>query len=85
MLVSAPGAVVEDNVVSNAAPSSTPSAGIVFLSSDRITAVGNRIVNMREGIAFRSSTGIYMDNTVGGATVAPYAGGTAAGSTNFSF
>jgi hypothetical protein len=45
-------------------------------------AVGNRIVNMRHGIALGG--GIYMDNTVGGATT-PFAGGIAAGATNFVF
>lgn len=76
------GAVVERNVVSNAALGPVNSVGIAMFGS-RNTAVGNRVVNMRTGIQF-GGPGIYMDNTVGGATT-PYFGGTAAGATNFSF
>ena len=45
--------------------------------------MGNRIDGMGTGILF-FGTGIYMDNTVGGA-MTPFSGGTAAGATNFSF
>jgi hypothetical protein len=78
----ATGVVVERNVVSNAAFGPTSSFGIAMGGSLN-TAVGNRVANMRFGINF-NGTGIYMDNTVGGATT-PYTGGTAAGATNFSF
>ena len=45
--------------------------------------IGNRVANMRKGIALFSS-GIYNDNTVGGATT-PFTGANAAGATNLSF
>jgi hypothetical protein len=54
-------------------------------SSPRASIVGNRVVNFRNGIFFTfGGSGVYMDNTVGGATV-PFTGGTAAGATNFTF
>jgi hypothetical protein len=76
-------AVAEGNVVSNAAFGPTSSVGIAFGGSERSTAIGNRIVNMRRGISM-GAAGVYMDNTVGGATT-PFNGGMAAGATNFSF
>jgi hypothetical protein len=39
---------------------------------------------MRNGIAIYNGIGLYMDNTVAGATT-PFIGGTPAGATNFSF
>lgn len=80
------GAVVERNVVSNAAFGPTDSYGIrLSQSSPRATIVGNRVVNFRNGIYFYfGGSGIYMDNTVGGATT-PFTGGVAAGATNFTF
>jgi hypothetical protein len=85
-LDSAPGAAVERNMISNASVGPTSSYGVYVLSSSsRSALVGNRIANMRTGISFNSGTiGVYMDNTVGGATT-PFSGGTAAGATNFSF
>lgn len=84
-LDSAPAAVVERNVISNAAFGPGVSYGVYVLNtSSRTSVVGNRIANMRIGIAFVGGTGVYMDNTVGGATT-PFSGGTAAGTTNFSF
>jgi hypothetical protein len=85
-LDSAPGAVVERNVISNAALGPNSSYGVYVLNnSTRSAVVGNRIANMRNGISFLGGgTGLYMDNTVGGATTA-FSGGTAAGATNFSF
>ena len=73
-------------VISNGALGPTSSYGVwVLNSSSRSSVVGNRIANMRNGIAFLSgATGVYMDNTVGGAAT-PFSGGTAAGATNFSF
>ena len=80
------GAVVERNVVSNAAFGPTDSYGIrLSQSSPRASIVGNRVVNFRNGIFFTfGGSGVYRDNTVGGATV-PFTGGTAAGATNFTF
>jgi hypothetical protein len=80
------GAVVEHNVISNAAYGPTDSIGIrLSQSSPQATIVGNRIVNMRNGIFFTfGGSGVYMGNTVGGALV-PFTGGTAAGGTNFTF
>lgn len=84
-LDSAPAAVVERNVISNAAFGPGSSYGIYVLSSsNRAAVVGNHVANMRIGISFLGGTGVYMDNTVGGATT-PFSGGTAAGTTNFSF
>lgn len=84
-LDSAPAAVVERNVISNAAFGPASSYGVYVLnSSSRSAVVGNRIANMRIGISFLGGAGVYMDNTVGGATT-PFSGGTAAGTTNFSF
>jgi hypothetical protein len=85
-LDSAPGAVVERNVISNASLGPTSSYGVYVLnSSSRSAVAGNRIANMRNGVFFGAGAiGLYMDNTVGGATL-PFSGGTAAGATNFSF
>ena len=83
----APGSVVERNVVSNRALGPTSSYGIwvAALSGPAASVVGNRVAYMRDGIYFTAGTlGIYMDNTVGGATTA-FSGGTAAGATNFSY
>jgi len=83
---SGPAAAVERNVISNGTLGPTSSFGVSILSSSsKSSIVGNRIANMRTGISFNpGATGIYMDNTVGGATTA-FSGGTAAGTTNFSF
>ena len=80
----APGAVIERNVVSNAAFGPTDSYGIFVSSTCPKTAiVGNRVAHMRKGIALFSS-GVYHENTVGGATT-PFTGANAAGATNLSF
>jgi|SRR5579864_650467 len=79
-----PGTVVERNVVSNLFSAGAISYGITFVASSGNAAVGNRIYNSVHGIRFDLGTGLYMDNTVIGATT-PYLGGTAAGATNFSF
>lgn len=86
VLDSAPGAVVERNVIGNAMLGPTSSYGVSVLnSSGKSSIVGNHIANMRNGISFNfGATGVYMDNTVGGATTS-FSGGTAAGATNFSF
>src|SRR5262249_9415878 len=80
------GAVVERNVVSNPTAFTTDSIGIRFSgSSPQGSVVGNRVVNFKYGVYFDfGGSGIYMDNTVGGAAV-PFFGGTAAGATNFTF
>jgi hypothetical protein len=87
IIAGAIGAVVERNVISNSAFGPGNSTGIQLsgstLPSSRNSAIANRVVNMRTGIAI-SWGGIYMDNVVGGATT-PFSGGTAAGTTNFSF
>lgn len=85
MVDSSPGAVVEGNTVSNAAFGPTSSVGIFVLgTSDKVTVVGNRVAHMRRGIQYGGgASGLYMNNTVSGATT-PYTGGTAAGATNFS-
>jgi len=78
------GSVIENNVFSNSALSSLPSFAIQPTNnSDGVTVVGNRVANFRTGLDMQSG-GLYMNNTVGGA-VTPFSGGTAAGSTNFSF
>jgi hypothetical protein len=79
----ASGSVVERNVVANSGAVSSRSRGILFIKATGGAAVGNRIDGMGTGILFFGS-GIYMDNTVGGA-MTPFSGGTAAGATNFSF
>ncbi|SRR5581483_3825332 len=79
-----PGTSVQRNVVSNSFSAGPISYGITFVASAGNTAVGNRVYNMAHGIAFSLGGGLYMDNTVGGAA-SPYAGGTAAGGTNFVF
>jgi hypothetical protein len=85
-LDSAPGAAVERNVISNASLGPSSSYAVYILnSSNRSTVVGNRIANLRNGIFFSGgAAGLYMDNTVSGATT-PFSGGTAAGATNFIF
>jgi hypothetical protein len=79
------GAVVERNVVSNASLGPTDSYGIrLSQSSPQVTVATNRIVNFRNGIFFTiGGSGLYRDNTVGGALV-PFSGGTA-GSANNTF
>jgi hypothetical protein len=79
----ASGSVVQRNVVANSAAAGPFSRGILFMKATGSAAVGNRINGMAIGIQF-SGSGIYMDNTVGGAAT-PFSGGTAAGGTNFSF
>ena len=80
----APGAVIERNVVSNAALGPTDSVGIFVSPTCPMTAViGNRVANMRRGIVL-FPTGVFHDNTVGGATT-PFTGANAAGATNLSF
>jgi hypothetical protein len=80
----AAGSVVQRNVVSNSAAAGAFSRGILFMRATQSAAVDNRVNGFASGIAFSGSSGIYMDNTVGGATT-PFSGGTAAGATNFSF
>jgi hypothetical protein len=82
----ATGGAVERNVVGNPAFGPTKSAGIVVSGgTSRITLAGNRIIKMRTGIQVPPGVaGLYVDNTVGGATT-PFSGGIAAGATNFSF
>ncbi|HET6899352.1 MAG TPA: right-handed parallel beta-helix repeat-containing protein [Vicinamibacteria bacterium] len=79
------GAVVERNVVSNATYGPGSSYGIrLSQSSPQVTIATNRIVNFRNGIFFTfGGSGLYRDNTVGGALV-PFTGGTA-GSANNTF
>jgi hypothetical protein len=80
----APGAVIERNVVSNEAFGPTDSYGIFVSSTCPKTAImGNRVANMRKGI-FLFASGVYHDNTVGGATT-PFGGANAPGATNLSF
>ena len=79
----AAGSVVQRNVVSNSAAAGPFSRGILFIRATQSAAVGNRVNGFANGIVF-SGSGIYMDNTVGGAST-PFFGGTAAGATNFSF
>jgi nitrous oxidase accessory protein NosD len=80
----APGAVIERNVISNGAFGPTDSYGIfVSPTCPRAAIIGNRVANMRKGI-FLFASGIYHDNTVGGATT-PFGGANAPGATNFSF
>lgn len=77
------GAVVERNVVSNASFGPTDSYGIrLSQSSPQATIATNRIVNFRNGIFFTfGGSGLYRDNTVGGALV-PFTGGTAGAANN---
>ena len=83
LLTFAPGAAVERNFISDAA-AGTKSVGISVYFCEKVTVVGNRIVNVTDGISYGGSTGLYMGNTVSGSGW-PYTGGTAAGATNFSF
>ena len=81
------GSVVEGNRISNVSPGVTGSAAGIQLdyTSNNITVSDNRIAGVASlGIAYvRSSSGIYMNNTVSGATT-PFAGGSPAAGTNFS-
>jgi hypothetical protein len=84
------GVAVERNVVSNTVVGVHNSRGILVngAATARNSVVGNRIVNMKIGImnGFGSAgPAIFMDNTVGGATIAPFSFGVLAGSTNFSY
>jgi nitrous oxidase accessory protein NosD len=79
----APGTSVQHNVIRNAA-AAPGTTGVVVSGSSGASVVGNRIAGMATGIRFLGGTGLYLDNTVGGAST-PFAGGTAAGATNFSF
>jgi len=83
-IANAPGAVVQGNVIANAALGPSDSVGI-FVSPTCPTArvVGNHVANLRKGLYLLSSV-LYKDNTVGGAVTA-FTGGIAAGATNFSF
>jgi hypothetical protein len=79
------GAVIERNVVSNAGFGPTLSFGIAVVGGGQAMVVDNHVLNVRRGIFFDPGvTGIYIGNTVGGATNA-FTGGTAAGLTNLSF
>jgi hypothetical protein len=89
----APGAVIERNVVSNAAqPASSgyPMGIHLYKSSTgsstpmRTIVAGNRIVNMQTGISNRADASLFMDNVVGNATL-PFSGGVMAGTSNYSF
>jgi len=83
-VANAPGAVVQGNVIANAALGPSDSVGIfVSPTCPNASVVGNHVANLRKGLYLLSSV-LYKDNTVGGAITA-FTGGIAAGSTNFSF
>jgi len=83
-VANAPGAVVQGNVIANAALGPSDSVGIfVSPTCPNASVVGNHVANLRKGLYLLSSV-LYRDNTVGGAITA-FTGGIAAGSTNFSF
>ena len=79
------GTVVEGNRISNVTSGSGPSYGTYIDFSPNTTVSGNRIAGVTTGgITYGSgSSGIYMGNTVSGATT-PFFGGTPAGATNYS-
>ena len=80
----APGAVVQGNVIANAALGHSDSVGIfVSPTCPNASVVGNHVANQRKGLYLLSNV-LYKDNTVGGA-ITPFTGGIAAGTTNFSF
>lgn len=80
----APGAVVQGNVIANAALGRSDTVGIfVSPTCPNASVVGNHVANQRKGLYMLSSV-LYKDNTVGGAITA-FTGGIAAGATNFSF
>ena len=81
----ADGAVVEGNRISNVISTSGGTIGIYILHSPNTTVSDNRMAGVpNNGIYYSgTSTGIYMNNTVSGATT-PFSGGFAAGTTNYS-
>jgi hypothetical protein len=82
------GVAIERNVVSNAEIGPHSSRGILVSGTPgmgRNSVVNNRVVNMKLGIWNSSGSAVFMDNTVGGATIAPFLGGVMAGTTNTSF
>ena len=82
------GIAIERNVVSNAEIGPHDSRGILVSGTPgmgRNSVVNNRVVNMKLGIWNSSGIAVFMDNTVGGATAAPFLGGVMAGTTNTSF
>src|SRR3954470_17261062 len=70
-----PGTTVQRNVISRQPGSGGATVyGIIFSNTSGNTAVDNRVYGYDHGIAWLSpSTGLYRDNTVGGASV-PYSG-----------
>lgn len=81
---SAPGVVVENNRVGNAALGTGTSVGIYMLSSANAMVNDNTISMMNYGIQYAAgSTGLYMNNLASGCTTA-FSGGTPAGSTSYS-
>ena len=80
----ADGAVVEGNRISNVISTSGGTIGIYLVFSPSVTVSDNRIAGVASnGVYYATSTGIYMNNTVSGATT-PFFGGSAASGTNFS-
>ena len=66
----APGAVVQGNVIANAALGHSDSVGIfVSPTCPQASVVGNHVANLRKGLYLLSSV-LYKDNTVGGAVTA---------------
>jgi len=95
VVIDAPGAVIERNVVANATASTAgplyPMGIHVYRSGSnflpmRTVVAGNRVVNMRTGI-LSDTVGVFslfVDNAVGGSPT-PFHGGVMAGTTNYSF
>ena len=77
--------VIEGNRISDVTSTSVSVLGIYLIASASVTVSDNRIAGVADyGVYYGSSTsGIYMNNTVSGATT-PFTGGTAATGTNFS-
>ncbi len=78
------GLVIDNNRIGNAAFGTGTSRGIFVDTSNNVLITNNKITKMVYGIFFLGSTGAYMNNLVYGATTA-FTGGTAAGSTNYSY
>ena len=79
----APGVVIANNRVGNAATGPGASYGVFVGSSPNAMVKDNTISVMNCGIYFDSSAGLYMNNLATGCMTA-FTGGTAAGSTNYS-
>ena len=93
VVTDAPGAVIERNVVSNAALSGAngyPTGIHLYKSSSgsgtpmRTIVAGNRVLNMQTGIHNHADASLFVDNVVGNAAT-PFSGGVMAGTTNYSF